>query len=139
GTIGRMGALTVTGRTSSFAFKGQQLDVRAIARSLHVGAVLEGSVRRSGDRLKIGAQLVRAEDGAVVWSEIYDRDAKDIFAVQAEIAHAIAGALRVKLTRARAGRSRVATADLVAHEHYIKGGYFQCRVYVRGLRKASGC
>jgi TolB-like protein/DNA-binding SARP family transcriptional activator/Flp pilus assembly protein TadD len=138
GTIGRIGGLTVTGRTSSFAFKGKQLDVRTIARSLHVAAVLEGSVRRLGDQLKIGAQLVRADDGAVVWSEIYDREAKDIFAVQVEIAQAIAGALRVKLARAGAGRARVATSDMAAHDLYLKGRYFQNRVSEEDLRKAAG-
>lgn len=138
GTIGKMAGLTVTGRTSSFAFKGKRLDVRAIADSLQVAAVLEGSVRRSGDRLKIGAQLVRAADGTVLWSEIFDRDTKDIFAVQAEIARAIAGALRVKLGPAASSQARPETADLVAHEFYLKGRYFQNRVSEDELRRAVG-
>jgi TolB-like protein/Tfp pilus assembly protein PilF len=138
GTIGKLGGLTVTGRTSSFALKGRQLDVRTVADLLHVVTVLEGSVRRSGDRLKIGAQLVRAADGTVVWSEIYERDTKDIFAVQAEIAHAIAGALRVKLGPSAVSRARPATADLVAHEFYLKGRYFQNRVSEEDLRRAAG-
>jgi TolB-like protein/Flp pilus assembly protein TadD len=138
GTIGKIGGLTITGRTSSFAFKGKHLDVREIAESLHVASVLEGSVRRSGDRLKIGAQLVRAADGAVVWSEIYDRGAQDIFAVQAEIAHAIAVALRVTLGSASpTRRARRATADMVAHELYLKGRYFQNRVSEDDLRRAA--
>lgn len=136
GTIGRIGNLTVIGRTSSFAFKGKTADVRSIAESLRVGAVLEGSVRRAGDKLKIGAQLVRADDGTVVWSEIYDRDARDIFAVQAEIAQAIAGALQVKLVPSSA--SRPATTDLAAHELYLKGRYFQNRVSTDDLRRSAG-
>ena len=136
GTIGRMGGVSVTGRTSSFAFKDKKQDVRSIAKSLHVGAVLEGSVRRAGDRLKIGVQLVRADDGAVVWSEMFDRDAQDIFAVQAEIAQAIAGALRVKL--GPVSPSRPATTDMVAHELYLKGRYFQNRVSQDDLRRSAG-
>lgn len=138
GTIGKIDGLTVTGRTSSFAFKGKAIDFRAVAESLHVGVVLEGSVRRAGDRLKIGAQLVRVDDGAVMWSEIYDRDAQDIFAVQEEIARSIAGALRVRLAPSDAARTRVSTGDLVAHELYLKGQYFQNRVTVEDLRRAAG-
>jgi TolB-like protein len=138
GTIGKIGGLTITGRTSSFAFKGKHLDVREIAESLHVASVLEGSVRRSGDRLKIGAHLVRAADGAVVWSEIYDRGAQDIFAVQADIAQAIAIALRVKLgPTPPLRRARRPTEDTVAHESYLKGRYFQNRVSVEDLRQAG--
>lgn len=138
GVIGKIAGLTVTGRTSSFAFKGKALDVRAIADSLHVSSVLEGSVRRSGDRFKIGVQLVRATDGAVVWSEAYDRGAQEIFVVQAEIAAAIAGALCVRLGPAMRSRAGLATRDLVAYEHYLKGRYFQNRVSEDDLRRAVG-
>ncbi|MEP6494250.1 MAG: BTAD domain-containing putative transcriptional regulator [bacterium] len=138
GVIGKIGGLTVTGRTSSFAFKGKALDVRAIADSLHVSSVLEGSVRRSGGQLKIGVQLVRATDGAVVWSETYDRGTQEIFVVQAEIATAIAGALRVRLGPAIGSRAGSATRDLLAYEHYLKGRYFQNRVSEDDLRRAVG-
>jgi serine/threonine-protein kinase len=139
GTIGKMGGLTVIGRTSSFALKGKGLDARAVADSLHVTAVLEGSVRRSSDRLKIGVQLVRGSDGTVAWSEIYDRQALDVFDVQTEIARAIAAALRVTLHPAAAPHRRPATSDLVAHEHYLKGRYFHHRVSVDDLRRAADC
>ena len=136
GTIGKLPGLIITGRTSSFSFKGKGLDVRAIAESLRVDHVLEGSVRRSGERLKIGAHLIRARDGAVIWSEIYDRDTKDVFAVQEEIAHAIANALRVRLGPTVSTQKRAATEDLVAHELYLKGRYFQNRVSEEDLRRS---
>jgi TolB-like protein/Tfp pilus assembly protein PilF len=136
GTIGKIRGLAVIGRTSSFAFKGKQLDVCTIAGLLRVPTVLEGSVRRSGDRLKIGAQLVRAADGAVVWSEIYDRETRDIFAVQAEIAQAIAGVLRVTLGPAATLRMRAATSDLDAYDLYLKGRYFQNRVSSDDLQRS---
>lgn len=89
--------LKVTGRTSSFAFKGKQEDLRGIGQKLGVGTILEGSVRKAGNRVRITAQLVNAADGFHLWSETYDRVIEDIFAVQDEIAQSVAGALRVSL------------------------------------------
>jgi serine/threonine protein kinase/Tfp pilus assembly protein PilF len=90
--------LTVIARTSAFAFKGKQEDIRRIADVLGVTHVLEGSVRRAGDRVRATAQLIAAATGAHLWSERYDRNLADVFAIQDEIAHAIATTLRAKLT-----------------------------------------
>ena len=89
--------LKVTARTSSFAFRGKEQDIRRIAGVLGVETILEGSVRRAGSRIRVTAQLINAEDGYHLWSERYDRELTDVFAIQDEIAQAIAGALRLKL------------------------------------------
>jgi TolB-like protein/tRNA A-37 threonylcarbamoyl transferase component Bud32 len=103
--------LTVIARTSAFAFKGKQEDIRRIADVLGVTHVLEGSVRRAGDRVRITAQLIAAERGAHLWSERYDRNLADVFAIQDEIAHAIASTLKTKLA-ARRPRPRRYTPPL---------------------------
>ena len=141
GALGKVTGLRVAARTSAFALKGRPLDARAAARTLGVGAVLEGSVRRAGDRLKVGAQLVSAADGSVLWTETYDRGPGDVFAVQEEIARAIAAALRVRLGAAGEGEHLVArpTADLVAYELYLKGRYvFRTRTTGEGIVQAAG-
>ena len=89
--------LHVAARTSSFSFKGKLVDLRVIGERLKVRTVLEGSVRRAGNHLRITVQLVNAADGYHLWSEKYDRELKDIFAVQEEIARSIAGRLKVTL------------------------------------------
>ena len=89
--------LKVTARTSSFAFRGKEQDIRRIAETLGVANVLEGSVRRAGSRIRVTAQLINAEDGYHLWSERYDRELTDVFAIQDDIAQAIAGALQLKL------------------------------------------
>ena len=141
GALGKVAGLRVAGRTSAFALKGRPLDARAAARTLGVGAVLEGSVRRAGDRLKVGAQLVSAADGSVLWAETYDREPADVFAVQEEIARAIAAALRVRLGAAGAGAPLVErpTADLAAYELYLKGRYvFHARTVGESIVQAAG-
>ena len=89
--------LKVIARTSSFAFKGQNIEIAEIAKKLNVAHVLEGSVRTSGNKLRITAQLVRTADSTHLWSERYDRPMDDIFAVQDEIANAIVSELKIKL------------------------------------------
>src|SRR6516164_5886676 len=89
--------LRVSGRTSAFHFKGQNKDVRDMGRALGASHLIEGSVRKAGERVRITAQLVRADTGAHLWTDNYDRDLKDVFAVQEDIAQAIANALRVPL------------------------------------------
>jgi serine/threonine-protein kinase len=89
--------LKVTARTSSFAFRGKEQDIRGIAEALGVRTILEGSVRRAGLRVRVTAQLINAEDGYHLWSERYDRELTDVFAIQDEIAQSIAGALRLTL------------------------------------------
>jgi len=122
GVFSRVDGITVTGRTSTFALKGKGLSVRAITDLLHVEHVLEGSVRRAGDRLKVRVQLVNA-DGSVMWSESYDRRLEDVFAVQEEIAQAVVRALEVKLVAARGPLVRPATKDLTAYDLFLKGRY----------------
>ena len=119
--ISRVPGLTVTGRTSSFALKGRGLDVRRIGETLGVATLLEGSVRRSGGRVKVAAQLVSVQDNVVLWSDTYDRVTEDIFAVQEEIARATANALR-KTLGVGAPLSR-SVRNLVAYELCLKGRY----------------
>jgi serine/threonine protein kinase/Tfp pilus assembly protein PilF len=124
--LGRVPALTVRPRTSSFALKGTKLAVRTIADTLRVNYVVEGTVRRDQERLKVASQLVDARDDRVVWSASYDRDRHDLFAVQEQIARAIATALSVRLTGSDVP-TRLApqpTEDFEAYQLYLKGQYF---------------
>jgi serine/threonine-protein kinase len=117
-------ALRVASRTSSFAFKGRDEDVRQIGAALGVRTVLEGSVRQAGRKIRITAQLVDVSDGYHLWSDKYDREIEDIFAVQDEIARAIAGTLKVRLLPAEEARlTERATGDVEAYNHYLKGRY----------------
>jgi TolB-like protein len=112
--------LKVIARTSAFAFKGKNEDVRRIAEALGVTNVLEGSVRRSGNRLRVTAQLIHAADGTHLWSQRYDREMTDVFAVQDEIAAAIVEALKVKLA-GRPATVRSHEPNLPAYEAFLKG------------------
>jgi len=124
GALGKVRGLKVAARTSTFALKGKGLGVRAIGDTLGVAAVLEGSVRRSGNRLKVTVRLVDVADGGAIWSEVYDRQMKDVFSVQEEIARAIVAALDLSLTGDERGRLASApTRDLEAYELYLKGRY----------------
>ena len=138
GTLSKVTGLKVTGHTSAFALKGRGLTVRTIADTLGVATVLEGSVRRVGQRLKVTAQLVSAADNGVVWSEAYDRDAKDVFAVQEEIARAIVGALAPTLRGGAAPVVAIQPRDLATYELYLKGRYFLGRRTSGDLRRAAG-
>jgi TolB-like protein/cytochrome c-type biogenesis protein CcmH/NrfG len=114
--------LRIASRTSSFQFKGRAADVREIGRVLGVGAVLEGSVRKAGERVRITAQLVSAVDGYHLWSESYDRDLCDVFAIQTEIAQKLVGALRVSLSRQeRELIQRRGTSNAEAYDLYLRG------------------
>ena len=113
--------LHVVARTSSFAFKGQCVDLRAVGQQLNVRTVLEGSIRRSGDRLRITAQLVNVADGYHLWSEKYDREMKDVFAVQEEIANSIAQRLEVSLDAKQQPLFRPGTGALDAFKFYTQG------------------
>ena len=128
GALGKVVGLKVAGRTSAFALRGRAMGVRAVADTLGVATVLEGSVWRAGTRLKVTAQLVNADNDAVLWAETYVRELSDVFAVQEEIAQSIVGILRIKLARPGAagddgrlvGRP---PASLEAYELYLKGRY----------------
>jgi len=114
--------LRVASRTSSFQFKDRPTDVREIGRLLNVGAVLEGSVRRADDRVRINAQLVGTGDGYHLWSESFDRRLEDVFATQAEIAQKLVRALRVSLSREeRELIERRGTGSAEAYDHYLRG------------------
>ncbi|CAA9350685.1 MAG: Adenylate cyclase [uncultured Gemmatimonadetes bacterium] len=118
--LAKIPALRVAARTSSFSFKGKNLPVDSVARALKVGHVLEGSVRKAGDQVRITAQLIDAKTGFHLWSETYDRSLKDIFAVQDEISKAVAEQLRLKLAPGET-LARQETTDPEAHTLVLRG------------------
>jgi adenylate cyclase len=132
--------LRVAARTSSFQFKGTTPDVRDIGRRLGVETVLEGSVRKSGDRLRITAQLVSAADGFHIWSETYDRELEDVFAIQDEIAGSISDRVRTALTATHPSSVdqpliKHHTESLAAYKLYLKGRYSWSRRTAGALRR----
>jgi serine/threonine-protein kinase len=133
--LAQIPGLKVIARTSAFAFKGQNTDVRRIAEAVGVTTVLEGSVRRSGSRLRVTAQLITAADGTHVWSQRYDRELADVFDVQDEIAQAIATALKVKL----ALRAAAHTPDLGAYEELLRGRYHLFKFTPESWQRAKAC
>jgi TolB-like protein/Tfp pilus assembly protein PilF len=132
--LAQISGLKVIARTSAFAFRGKEQDIRGIAEALGVSTVLEGSVRRAGSRIRVTAQLINAADGSHLWSERYDRELSDIFAVQDEISAAIAKALRVRLSRQASPQRYV--PKLAAYEAYLKGKYHQAKVTPESLELA---
>ena len=135
-TLARMEGVRVASRTSSFAFKNRDINIRAIAETLGVATVVEGSVRRDGGTLRIDARLVNAADGYQLWTESYDRASGDAFSVQQEIARAIAQTLRVKLVGPVSDASDVPAPDEAAYEWYLKGRYAWYTRSEEGLRNA---
>jgi serine/threonine protein kinase/Flp pilus assembly protein TadD len=120
--LAQVRGLRVVARTSAFAFKGKHQDVRDIGGRLDVGAIVEGSVRKSGDRLRITAQLIDVRDGSHLWSERFDRRLEDVFAIQDEIALAVVEKLEVKLLgREQAAVVKRHTENLEAHNAYLEG------------------
>jgi len=114
--------LRIASRTSAFQFKGKAADVREIGRALGVKTVLEGSVRKAGNRVRVTAQLVNAGDGYHLWSETFDRRLEDVFAIQTEIAQQITRALRVSLSSGESARlERGGTSNADAYEYYLRG------------------
>jgi len=137
GTLSKVPGLKVTGHTSAFALRGHELTIRTIGDTLGVATVLEGSVRRAGDRLKVTVQLVSVTDNGVIWSEAYDRNLKDVFAVQEEIAQAIVDALSPTLRNRLAAVRTIAPRDLATYELYLEGRYFLGRRTAADLRRAA--
>ena len=132
--------LRVAARTSAFSFKGKHADLRTIGERLNVTTVLEGSVRKSGNRLRIMAQLINVADGYHLWSERYDRELQDIFEVQDEIAKTIADRLKVTLGAGREKRLvRAGTKNLEAYQLYLKGRFHWNQRTPNGLRQALEC
>jgi len=137
----RIEGLQVTSRTSSFAFKGKNEDVREIGKTLGVENVLEGSVRKAGNRVRITAQLIKSVDGYHIWSEVYDRDLEDIFAVQDEISRKITNTLRQKLSSSDAETPLIETKteNLKAYNLYLKGLYYFDQWIPEKVKKAITC
>jgi TolB-like protein len=122
--LAKTDGLEVIARTSSFYFKGKQVTITEIANTLHVAHVLEGSVRKAGRTMRVTAQLIRAKDGVHLWSDTYDRDLKDVFRVQDEIAAAVVKALQLKLLSTVA---KTESHNTDAYTLYLQGQYFARR------------
>ncbi|MGB2768757.1 MAG: protein kinase [Candidatus Zixiibacteriota bacterium] len=144
--LAQVEGLHVVARTSAFSFRDKKADVREIGRRLNVGAVLEGSVRKAGAKLRISAQLVNVADGYHLWSERYDRDIggsccpEDIFCIQDEISLAIVGKLKVKLLGGEKTKIlKRHTQDLDAYNLYLKGRYFWDKRTEESLNKSIEC
>ncbi|MGB2908031.1 MAG: protein kinase [Candidatus Aminicenantaceae bacterium] len=136
----QVGELKVTSRTSSFQFKGKGFDIREIGTKLEVAAVLEGSVRKAGNRVRITAQLIDITDGYHVWSEKFDRDLDDIFSIQDEISLAIVEKLKIKLLGVEKVRlTKRHTENREAYNLYLKGRFFWNKRFEGGLLQAMDC
>src|SRR3954447_24638894 len=143
-TLSRLQDLKVIGRSSSFQFKGKSDDSRTIGEKLGVYYLLEGSVRKSADRVRIAVALIKSGDGANVWSETYDRELKDIFAVQSEIAGAVAKQLKVALLGNNGQTASLTTAgtpsnqNVEAYNALLQGNFYITRRTFEDTRKAIG-
>ncbi len=143
-SLSRLSDLKVIGRTSSFQFKGKTDDSKTIGEKLGVYYLLEGSVRKSADRVRIAVDLVKSADGASIWSQTYDRELKDIFAVQSEIAGAVAKEMKVTLLGDNAQAPRLLTAatpsnqNIDAYNALLQGDFYSGRHTADDFRKAIG-
>lgn len=138
--LAKIDDLKVAARTASFSFRGKNVSMDEIGRALNVNSILEGSVRKAGNRVRITVQLINAADGYHVWSERYDRDMEDIFAVQDEITLAVVDALKVKLLgeeRRAVLKKRPNSAE--AYQHYLRGRHFFYKRTPEGFLKAIEC
>lgn len=122
--LAKIPELKVASRSSSFQFKGEKFDLKDVAQKLDVAHVLEGSVRKSGDRLRITAQLIKAADGYHMWSETYDRSLDNIFATQDEISAAVVAALKIELL---GEAPKAAVVDPAAYTPWLKGRYLYAK------------
>ena len=138
--LARLDGLRVVARTSAFRFKGQSPDLREVGEKLNVATVLEGSVRKAGNRLRINAQLINAKDGYHLWSERYDRDMDDVFAVQDDIARTVVDKLKVKLLGAADEPVvKQPTDNLEAYNLYLQGRYYRMRFTGAALESGLEC
>jgi TolB-like protein/Flp pilus assembly protein TadD len=136
--LAKISGLKIIGRSSSFLFKGKSDDSRTIGEKLGVTNLLEGSVRKQGDRVRIVAELINAADGRALWSETYDRELKDVFAVQSEIATAVTDQLKIKLLGAPAKSDAAPSNDNLAAYNALQQGTFYFRLSTEeGTRKAT--
>ena len=136
-SLAKIQGLRVAARTSSFQFKGKTEDLRTVAEKLNVSTILEGSVRTQGGRVRITAQLIKVSDGFHLWSETYDRELRDIFAVQEDIARAVAGSLQVALLGEKAASPAKGT-NVEAYNAVLQGRYFYDRRGKENLERAVG-
>ena len=134
--LSRNPKLRVTSRTSAFSFKGKEVDIKTIAQKLNVTHVLEGSVRKAGNQLRITAQLIEVATDSHLWSQTYDRQIENIFVVQDEIAASVAGALRVALEGVQIPKAQQTNPE--AYNAYLQGRYFHDRRGKENLEKAIG-
>ena len=126
--LAKIPGLKIIGRSSSFLFKGKSDDSRTIGEKLGVANLLEGSVRKQGDRVRIVAELINAVDGRALWSETYDRELKDVFAVQSEIATAVTEQLKIKLLGAPAKSDAAPSNDNLGAYNALQQGTFYFRL-----------
>jgi serine/threonine-protein kinase len=133
--LGKLPKIHVASRTSSFAFKGKEVDVREIGEKLGVTTVLEGSVRKVGNKIRLTAQLINVESGYHLWNETYDRQLEDVFAVQDEISRAIVDALKLRLGSDQ-GQVVAPTKNLEAYTLYLKGRFFFAKLSEPALRRS---
>ena len=136
--LAKIPGLRVAARTSSFQFKGKTEDLRTVGEKLNVGTILEGSVRKEGSRVRITAQLIKVADGFHLWSETYDRELKDVFAVQDEIARSVAGSLKVALLEGKTATPSASGTNAEAYSAYLQGRYFYERRSKENLEKSVG-
>jgi TolB-like protein len=134
--LAQISGLKVIGRSSSFRFKDRKEEPRTIGERLGVSTLLDGTVRKQGDRVRIVAELVNAADGIQLWTRTFDRQLKDIFAVQQEIAKAVAESLKVTLLGTPEKPSQIATNNVEAHNAYLQGHFHLVRRNVEDFRKA---
>jgi adenylate cyclase len=136
--LAKIDDLKVTSRTSSFAFKSKNIDVRDIAIQLNVDKILEGSVRKAGNRVRVTTQLINAADGYHIWSEVYDRDLTDIFAVQEEISAIVAKKLHANILADQKSHTATAAAprNMTAYTYYLKGLHYYNKVTPADIYKA---
>ncbi len=133
--LAKVPGLQVASRSSCFAFKGKEVNIKQVGEKLGVGSVLEGSVRKIGNKIRITAQLINVENGYHLWSETYNRQLEDVFAIQDEISRAIVDALKLRLG-SEADQLVVPTKNLEAYNLYLKGRFFFNRFTEPGLRKS---
>lgn len=135
--LAKISGLRVIGRSSSFFFKGKSGETKAIGEKLGVAHLIEGSVRKEGERVRIIAELINAADGRSIWSETYDRELKDVFAVQSEIATAVADQMKVKLLGEKArSDAKPPNENLAAHNAVLQGDFYFQQQSMEGIRKA---
>jgi len=136
--LAQISGLKVIGRSSSFRFKDRKEEPKTIGERLGVSTLLDCTVRKQGDRVRIVAELVNAADGIQLWTRTFDRELKDIFAVQEDIARAVADSLKVTLLGTQENQSQIATNNVEAHNAYLQGHFHLLRRNVEDFRKAIG-